>query len=208
MSTVSVSLDTTHSEWEMTVAYPLGDEWALYTLIGTIVVALLISLLVAEALIQKQQFKTMQERYTDDVSRPQKLRLKLFLEESSQHPRRDSTPTTTEEDSEVLETKQIADMFPHTTILFADIVGFTAWASEREPPLILSLLQNIFSAFDKIAAKRGVFKVETVGDCYVAAVSQRKASFHSHMARFSCSLLFCCFSVAFLTHRQIMQFEW
>ena len=159
----------------MTVAYPLGDEWALYAIIATMVVSWLISLLVAEALIQKQQFKSMQERYTDDVSRPQKLRLKLFLEESSHHmkavaPRTEST--TTDDDSDHMETKQIADMFPHTTILFADIVGFTAWASEREPPLILSLLQNIFSAFDKIAAKRGVFKVETVGDCYVAAVSR------------------------------------
>lgn len=30
------------------------------------------------------------------------------------------------------------------------------------------MLETIFGAFDEIAAKCGVFKVETVGDCYVA----------------------------------------
>ena len=29
--------------------------------------------------------------------------------------------------------KPIADLFTETTILFADIAGFTAWASVREP---------------------------------------------------------------------------
>jgi hypothetical protein len=32
-----------------------------------------------------------------------------------------------------LRTKPIADLFPATTILFADISGFTAWSSTREP---------------------------------------------------------------------------
>ena len=32
-----------------------------------------------------------------------------------------------------------------------------------------TLLETIFSAFDQIAKRRRVFKVETVGDCYVAA---------------------------------------
>jgi class 3 adenylate cyclase len=64
--------------------------------------------------------------------------------------------------------KPIADLFPHTTVLFADIVGFTAWSSEREPEQVFTLLQTVYHAFDKIAKKRSVFKVETIGDCYVA----------------------------------------
>ena len=32
----------------------------------------------------------------------------------------------------------------------------------------LSSFKTIYHAFDQIADKRGVFKVETVGDCYVA----------------------------------------
>ena len=64
----------------------------------------------------------------------------------------------------------IADLFPETTIMFADLVGFTAWSSAREPAQVFTLLETVYSAFDQIARKRGVFKVETVGDCYVAAV--------------------------------------
>jgi adenylate cyclase len=56
----------------------------------------------------------------------------------------------------------------HTRIVPLDIVGFTAWSSERDAPLVLCLLQNIFRAFDMIAKKRGVFKVDTLADSYVA----------------------------------------
>jgi class 3 adenylate cyclase len=65
-------------------------------------------------------------------------------------------------------TKPIADLFPETTILFADISGFTAWSSTREPTQVFTLLETIYRAFDEIAKRRRVFKVETVGDCYVA----------------------------------------
>lgn len=63
----------------------------------------------------------------------------------------------------------MAELFPSTTIVFADISGFTAWASAREPQQVFILLESIYGAFDAIASRHGVFKVETVGDCYVAA---------------------------------------
>jgi class 3 adenylate cyclase len=33
---------------------------------------------------------------------------------------------------------------------------------------VFTLLQEIFQAFDHLAKKRDIFKVETIGDCYVA----------------------------------------
>lgn len=65
--------------------------------------------------------------------------------------------------------KPIADLFPETSIMFADITGFTAWSSMREPSQVFMLLESIFKKYDEIAKRRRVFKVETVGDCYVAA---------------------------------------
>lgn len=43
----------------------------------------------------------------------------------------------------------IADLFPGATISFADIVGFTAWSSTREPSQVFSLLENIYRRFDR-----------------------------------------------------------
>jgi len=64
--------------------------------------------------------------------------------------------------------KPIADLFMDATVLFADISGFTSWSSVREPTQVFTLLESVYCAFDHIAKKRKVFKVETVGDCYVA----------------------------------------
>lgn len=58
----------------------------------------------------------------------------------------------------------IADLFPNCTVLFADIAGFTAWSSTRDPSQVFTLLQNVYQAFDKVAMRRRVFKVETIGD--------------------------------------------
>jgi hypothetical protein len=63
---------------------------------------------------------------------------------------------------------QLAELFPNCTVLFADISGFTAWSSTREPANVFVLLQTVFSGFDRIAKRRKVFKVETIGDCYLA----------------------------------------
>ncbi len=52
--------------------------------------------------------------------------------------------------------------------MFADIAGFTAWSSVREPSHVFTLLEAIYAQFDAIARKRSVFKVETIGDAYVA----------------------------------------
>ena len=64
--------------------------------------------------------------------------------------------------------KPIADLFPETTVMFGDIAGFTAWSSMREPSHVFHLLETIYGAFDAIAMRRNVFKIETIGDSYVA----------------------------------------
>jgi class 3 adenylate cyclase len=69
----------------------------------------------------------------------------------------------------------IAELYPETTILFADIVGFTYWSSFHTPTDVFTLLETLYHEFDQCARSRHVFKVETIGDCYVAAVGLPKA---------------------------------
>lgn len=63
----------------------------------------------------------------------------------------------------------IADLYQHTTIFFADIAGFTKWSATHEPTEVFKLLESLYAAFDEAAVRLDVFKVETIGDCYVAA---------------------------------------
>jgi class 3 adenylate cyclase len=64
--------------------------------------------------------------------------------------------------------KPIADLFLDTSIMFADIVGFTNWSTQRSPNEVFRLLERLFWEFDELAAMHNVFKLGTIGDCYIA----------------------------------------
>ena len=76
---------------------------------------------------------------------------------------------------EEMEAMAIADLYPNCTVQFCDIVGFTKWSSTREPWEVFKLLETLYKTFDKTAVRLGVSKVETIGDCYVAATGLPKA---------------------------------
>jgi adenylate cyclase len=63
----------------------------------------------------------------------------------------------------------IADDFTEVTVLFADIVGFTSLSARTAPDQLVVMLNRVFSAFDEIAKARGVEKIKTIGDAYMAA---------------------------------------
>lgn len=62
----------------------------------------------------------------------------------------------------------IADSFPDVTVLFADIVGFTKFSAGVSPDKLVILLNEIFTGFDSIADNRGLEKIKTIGDAYMA----------------------------------------
>ena len=62
----------------------------------------------------------------------------------------------------------ICDQFPSVSIVFSDIPGFRSWSSAHSPQEMFSLLESVFGEFDRVAKKLGIFKVETIEDCYVA----------------------------------------
>ncbi|GIL47940.1 hypothetical protein Vafri_4671 [Volvox africanus] len=55
------------------------------------------------------------------------------------------------------------------SVLFADIVGWTSLAQEVEAEEVMLLLHELFCKYDAIADEMGIYKVETIGDCYMAA---------------------------------------
>jgi hypothetical protein len=99
--------------------------------------------------------------------------------------------TESNEDSDfhqnVAKNAPIADLFTNTTVMFGDISGFTAWSSSRQPAEVFILLETLYGAFDKIAREMKVFKVETIGDCYVAATGlpNPQKDHHLRMVRFA-----------------------
>jgi PAS domain S-box-containing protein len=65
------------------------------------------------------------------------------------------------------ETSTIAENFAEVSVMFADIVGFTQLASSLNPIELVDLLNQIFSAFDRLSEKHGLEKIKTVGDAYM-----------------------------------------
>ena len=59
--------------------------------------------------------------------------------------------------------------FDEVTVLFADLVGFTALSAAMPPTQLVGLLDRIFSAFDELADRHGLEKIKTIGDAYMAA---------------------------------------
>jgi Adenylate and Guanylate cyclase catalytic domain len=111
---------------------------------------------------------------------PIKNRLKSYMEN-------DSTESVDRRKSSIV-SSPIADLFTEATVLFADISGFTAWSSMREPTQVFTLLESVYCAFDNIADRRGVFKVETIGDSYVAVtgVPDPRKDHALVMTKFAC----------------------
>lgn len=55
------------------------------------------------------------------------------------------------------------------TVMFADIVAFTPFATEHPPEKVVGLLNDLFSRFDALTRESDVLKLKTVGDCYMVA---------------------------------------
>ncbi|CAB9524421.1 Receptor-type guanylate cyclase gcy [Seminavis robusta] len=68
----------------------------------------------------------------------------------------------------LLSSEPIADLFPSATVCIINIANFSAWSSERGPQQVLTLLEHLFYEFDSIGKRMGVFKLDSLGDQYLA----------------------------------------
>lgn len=64
--------------------------------------------------------------------------------------------------------KKHVDEFDDCTLLFTDMVKFTAFSKNaKDPREVVNLLSKLFSRFDQLCEQNRVYKVHTIGDCYV-----------------------------------------
>ncbi|RQM25593.1 hypothetical protein B5M09_001368 [Aphanomyces astaci] len=69
--------------------------------------------------------------------------------------------------NQLKEGELVCDQHHHVGILFSDIKGFTSIAARADTDIVVHLLDSLFSAFDVLTEKHGVFKMQTIGDAYV-----------------------------------------
>ncbi len=62
----------------------------------------------------------------------------------------------------------IADSLGDVSIVFADLAGFTSLSRRLSPPDLIRLLDDMFSRFDRAAARHNIDKINTIGDAYLA----------------------------------------
>jgi adenylate cyclase len=62
----------------------------------------------------------------------------------------------------------IADRFQEVTVLFVDLVDFTRSSDRSTPERVVQVLDDLFTAFDRLAERHGLEKIKTIGDAYMA----------------------------------------
>ena len=63
----------------------------------------------------------------------------------------------------------IADDYSEASLMFADVVGFTALSASMSSTELVIMLNELFARFDRIVARHGLEKIKTIGDCYMVA---------------------------------------
>lgn len=74
------------------------------------------------------------------------------------------------------------------TVLFSDIVGFTAYCDQHPPEQVVAELEALVGAFEEIAEAHGLEKIKTIGDAFLATAGLLRALDASLEAAVACGL--------------------
>src|SRR5262249_28981139 len=59
-------------------------------------------------------------------------------------------------------------LYHDVTVLFCDVVGFTAYSEKHPPEIVFAELETLVARFEEIAQRYGLEKIKTVGDAFMA----------------------------------------
>lgn len=96
-----------------------------------------------------------------------------------------------ESDSSFEDDGLIAEDHPDVSILFSDIVGFTAYSSGISAREVVGFLSNLYTTLDYLTSEHQVLKVETIGDAYFVAsgVLEKREDHATLLANFAFDML-------------------
>ncbi|EGR28424.1 hypothetical protein IMG5_176100, partial [Ichthyophthirius multifiliis] len=61
----------------------------------------------------------------------------------------------------------LTDNYKNLPILIADIAGFTSYSNSVSPSQVVKMVSKLFIKFDQLCKIHNVFKLYTIGDCYM-----------------------------------------
>jgi hypothetical protein len=91
---------------------------------------------------RNRKVEAIAKRSTDIVASlfPANVRDRIMQQNEKKNSKAGTSPFLVDDDAKKSNDSVIADFYPATTILFADIAGFTAWASVRDPKQVSTAL--------------------------------------------------------------------
>ncbi|TYC66370.1 adenylate/guanylate cyclase domain-containing protein [Stappia sp. BW2] len=96
-------------------------------------------------------------------------------------------------------------LYESVSVVMLDFVGFTKFSSEHDPTVTLGELNDIFTAFDRIAEQFGCERIKTIGDAYLAVAGMPEPSPDHMRAVANCAVRF----IRYLERRnQSHQHKW
>eukprot|EP01006_Ploeotia_vitrea_P027539 TRINITY_DN60332_c0_g1_i1.p1 TRINITY_DN60332_c0_g1~~TRINITY_DN60332_c0_g1_i1.p1 ORF type:complete len:716 (+),score=41.77 TRINITY_DN60332_c0_g1_i1:64-2211(+) len=139
-------------------------SWFLLRLVLDIVPLILIYMALQEFRRRMYQEKILSHKLLKNVLPPDiadVLEERLRTEELGASISKRLSPTTAD--------LVIADHYLNVPVMFADLVGFTAYSKTVSPHQLVKHLNTIVELLDDTCTSVGVMKIKTIGDCYMCA---------------------------------------